>query len=88
MKKIEVQMNLYTLTKQFMEVQRNMLSAFSIIMFYKVVGWFHGQDIGVEPRRPRFNPLYQYILCEICIFVYILCTCACKCIVPKQVVDK
>jgi hypothetical protein len=24
----------------------------------------YGQDISVEPRRPRFNPLYQHILCE------------------------
>ncbi len=42
MKKIEVQMLLYTLTKKFMEVQGNMLNAFGIILFYKVVGWFDG----------------------------------------------
>jgi len=42
MKKIEVQMLLYTLTKNFMEVQRNMLNAFGIILYYKVVGWFDG----------------------------------------------
>jgi hypothetical protein len=59
MKKIEVQMLLYTLTKKFIEVERNMLNAFGIILFYKVVGWFDGQDISVEPRRPRFNPLYK-----------------------------
>jgi hypothetical protein len=40
MKKIEVQMLLYTLTKKFMEVQRYMLNPFGIILFYKVVGWF------------------------------------------------
>jgi hypothetical protein len=57
MKKIEVQMLLYTLTKKFMKVQRNMLNAFGIILFYKVVGRFDGQDIGVELRRLRFNPL-------------------------------
>jgi len=49
MKKIEVQMLLYTLTKKFMEVQKNMLNEFGIILFYKVVGWFNGQDIGVGP---------------------------------------
>jgi hypothetical protein len=51
-------MLLYTLTKKFMEVQGSMLNPFGIILFYKVVGWFHGQNIGVEPRKPRFNPLY------------------------------
>jgi hypothetical protein len=76
MKKIEVQMFLYTLTKKFMEVEGNMLNAFGIILFYKVVWWFDGQDISVEPRRPRFNPLYEHILCGIHLFIYILYTCA------------
>jgi len=75
MNKIEVQMLLYTLTKKFMEVQGNMLNAFGIILFYKVMGWFDGQDIGVKPRRPRFNPLYQHILCGVCIFINIPCIC-------------
>jgi hypothetical protein len=35
MKKIEVQMLLYTLTKKFMKIQKNMLNAFSIILFYQ-----------------------------------------------------
>jgi len=34
-----------------------------------------GQNIGLEPKRPRFNPLYQHVLCGVCIFVYIPCTC-------------
>jgi hypothetical protein len=38
-------------------------------------GWFDGKNIGVKPRRLRFNPLYQHILCRICIFVYTTCTC-------------
>jgi len=67
----EIQMLLYMLTKNFMEVQGSMLNPFGIILFYKVIGWFDGQDIGVEPRRPRSNPFYQHILCGICIFVYI-----------------
>jgi hypothetical protein len=71
MKKIEVQMLLYTLTKKFMEVQRYMLNPFRIILFHKVVGWFDCQDISVEQRRPRFNSLYQHIICGACIFVYI-----------------
>jgi hypothetical protein len=75
MKKIEIQMLLYTLTKKFMEVQGYMLNPFGIITFYKRVGWFDGQDIGVEPRRPRFNSLYKHILCGVCIFLYMPCTC-------------
>jgi hypothetical protein len=58
-----------------MEIQGKLLNAFGIILFYKVMEWFDGQDIGVEPKRTRFGPLYQYILCEICIFVYTPCTC-------------
>jgi hypothetical protein len=64
-------MLLYTLTKHFMEVQGYMLNPIGIILFYKVMGWFDAQDIGVEPKRPKFNPLYQHILCGICIFIYI-----------------
>jgi hypothetical protein len=75
MKKIQVQMLLYTLTKNVMEVQGYMLNKFDIIFFYKVMGWFDGQNIDVEPKKPRFNPLYQHILCGICIFLYIPCTC-------------
>jgi hypothetical protein len=71
MKIIEIQMLLYTLTKNFMEVQGKMLNAFGIILFYKVVGWFYSQNISVEPRQPMFNPLYQSILCGI----YIPYTC-------------
>jgi hypothetical protein len=58
-----------------MDFQGHMLNPFGIILFYKMVGWFDGQDIGVEPRGPRFNPIYEHILCGICIFVYIPCTC-------------
>jgi hypothetical protein len=58
MKKIEVEMLLYTLIKKFIEVQGNILNPFKIILFYKMVWWFDGQNIGVKPRRPKFNPLY------------------------------
>jgi hypothetical protein len=75
MKKIEIQMMLYTLTKHFIEVQENMLNTFGIILFYKMLCIFDGQDIGVKARRPKFNPPYQHILCGICIFIYIPCTC-------------
>jgi hypothetical protein len=66
-------MLLYTLTKNFMKVEGNMLNAFGIIMFYKVVEWFDGQDISVEPRRPRFNPLLPtYIMWNMSIHIHIL----------------
>jgi hypothetical protein len=68
-------MLLYTLPKKFIEVQGNMLNTFGIILFYKVMWWFDGQHIGVEPRRPRFNSFYQHILCEVCIVTYMPCTC-------------
>jgi hypothetical protein len=49
---------LYTLTKNFIEVQGYMLNPFGIILFYKMVGWFDGQNIGVELKKPRFNSFY------------------------------
>jgi hypothetical protein len=58
-----------------MEVFKNLLNVVGIIVFYKVMGWFDGQDISMEPKRPRINPLYQHILCGVCIFLYIPCTC-------------
>jgi hypothetical protein len=57
-----------------------MLSAFAIILFYKIVWWFDGQDIGVEPRKLRF----QHILSVICIYLVHVC----KCIVSRWVVDR
>jgi hypothetical protein len=56
MKKIEISMLLYTLTTKFIEIQINMFYPFNIILFYKVLWWFDGQDIGVEQKRPQFNP--------------------------------
>jgi len=44
MKKIEVQLLSYTLTKKFMEVQGNMLNAFGIILFYKMVEWYNTSE--------------------------------------------
>jgi hypothetical protein len=68
-------MLLYTLTKKFIEIQINMLNAFNIILFYKMVWLFDDQDIGLESKRPRFNPLYQHIVYGVNIYVYISCTC-------------
>jgi len=76
MKKIEIQMLLYTLTKKFMEVQSYILNPFGIVLFYKVMQWFDGQNIGVEPMKPSSIPFTNiYCVDGICIFVYISCTC-------------
>jgi hypothetical protein len=64
-------MLLYTLTKNLIEIQENMLNPFDTILFYKVLWWFDGQNIDVKPKRLRFNPSYQHILCGVCIFIYI-----------------
>jgi hypothetical protein len=73
MEKIEIQMLLYTLTKKSsIEVHENMSNAFDI---YKMVWWFDGKDIGVKPRKPRFNYFYQHILCGIYIYIIIFCIC-------------
>jgi hypothetical protein len=37
MKKIEIQMFLYTLTKKIIEVQGKILNAFGVILFYKMM---------------------------------------------------
>ncbi len=68
-------MSLYTLIKNFIEIQGNMLNPFGNILFYKVMWWFDGQDIGVEPRKSRFNPPYQHMSFGVCIFIYIPYTC-------------
>jgi len=73
-------MLLYTLTKKIIEIQGNMLNAFGIIMFYKMVCWFDNQDITMESRRLKFNPLFQHILLK---YVH-----ACKCIILKWVMDR
>ncbi len=75
MKKIEVQMLLYTLTNFFIKVKGNMLNPFGIILIYKVMWSFDSQDIVVEPKRPKFNPPFQHMLCGVCMFVYIFSAC-------------
>jgi hypothetical protein len=37
-----------------------MLNAFGIILFYKVVWWFDGQNINVEPNIYLFIYLHNY----------------------------
>jgi hypothetical protein len=78
MKKIEIEMLLYTLIKNFIEGQGNMLNPFDIILFYKVVWWFDGQNIGVKPICKETNvqsPLPTYITWRMCIHIYTLYMC-------------
>jgi hypothetical protein len=76
MKKIEVQMLLYKLTKQFIKVQGNMLNAFGIILFYKVMWWFDGQDIWHGTKETKVQShLSTYIMWIIYICIYTLYMC-------------
>jgi hypothetical protein len=87
MKKIEVQMLLYTLTKNFMEDQKYMLNPFGVILFYKVVGWFDGRNIvwnQVDQGSIPFTNIYyvEYV------YLYIYFVHVCKCIIHRWVVDR
>jgi len=62
MKKIKSSNVVIHIDKKIIEVQRNMSNPFGVILFYKVVWWFDGQNIGVEPKKSGFNPPYQHIL--------------------------
>jgi hypothetical protein len=63
--------------KKFMEVQRNMSNAFGIILFYKVVGWFDGQDIvwnEEDQGSIPFTNIYYMWSMHICIYtLYNMC---------------
>jgi hypothetical protein len=59
-----------------MKIQRNMLNPIGVILINKVVGWFDGQNIGVEPKKTKVqSPLPTYIMCNIYIHIYILYMC-------------
>jgi len=87
MKKFEIQMLLYTLTKTFMEVQGYMLNPFGIILFYKVVGRLMAKTLvwnqGGQGSIPFTNIYYvEYV------YLYIYLVHVCKCIIHWWVVDK
>jgi len=85
MKKIKIQMLLlYILTKKLLKL-KNLLNPFGIILFYKMVWWFDGQNISVKPKKPRSNFLYQYMEY---IYSYIYFIHVCQCIVSRWVVDR
>jgi hypothetical protein len=67
MKKFEIEMLLYTLTKKYMEIQWNILNPFGITLIAKWWASLMAKAMCLKPRRPKFNPFYQHILCEICI---------------------
>jgi hypothetical protein len=87
MKKIEVQMLLYTFTKNFMEVQWYILNPFIIVLFYKVMWWFDGQNIGVEPMKPNSIPFTNIYYVKY-VYLYIYFVHVCKCIIHKWVVNR
>jgi hypothetical protein len=69
-------MLLYTLTKNFIKVKKNVLNAFGIILFYKMMWWFDGQDIGVELKNTKVqSPLLAYIMWNMYIGMYTLYIC-------------
>jgi hypothetical protein len=58
-----------------------------VYIVYKMVGWFDGQDIGVEPRKPRFNPFSNIYYVEY-VYLYMHFVHVHKYIVPRSVVDR
>jgi hypothetical protein len=64
-----------------------MFNAFGIILFYKMVCWFDGQDIGVEQKRPMVNPLTNKYYVKY-VYLYIYLVHMCKCIIFRWVVDR
>jgi hypothetical protein len=56
-----------------MEVQGYMSNPFGIILFYKVVGWFDGQEIwrGTKDTKIQF-PLPTYNMWSMYIYIYTL----------------
>ncbi len=87
MKTFEVQLLLYTLIKKLMEIFLNMLNVIGIIKFYKVMGWFDGQDIRVEPKRQGSIPFTNIYYVQY-VYSYIYLVHVCKCMILKWVMDK
>ncbi len=75
------------LTKYFIEIQRNILNVFGIILFYKVVWWFDGQDIGLEQGSQGSIFLTNIYYVEY-VYSYIYIVHLCKCIILRWVVEK
>ncbi len=80
MKKIEIQMLLYILTKHFIEVQENMLNPFDIILFYILLCMFDGEDIGVKTRGQSLIPLTNIYYVE---YIYSYIYMCVKYIIPR-----
>jgi len=64
-----------------------MLNAFGVTLFYKVVWWFNGQDIGLE-QRDQGSILFTNIYFVEYMYSYIYLVHVCKCIIPRWVVDR
>jgi hypothetical protein len=65
-----------------------MLNPFGIILIYKMLGWFDGQDIGVEPNTKVQFPLPTYTIYVEYVYLYICLVHVCKCIIHRWVVDR
>jgi len=69
-------MSLYTLIKNFIEIQGNMLNPFGNILFYKVMWWFDGQDIWCGTKETKVqSPLPTYVIWNMYIHIYTLYMC-------------
>jgi len=51
-------MLLYTLTKKFHKSSKIHVKSIWYYIVLQSGGWFDGRNIGVEPKKPRFNSLY------------------------------
>jgi len=59
-----------------------------IILFYSVVWWFDGQNIGVDPRRPLSTTHLTNIYYVEYVYSYIYTLYMCNYIIFKWVVDR
>jgi hypothetical protein len=75
MKKIEVQMLLYTLTKKFMEIQRYMLIHLVSYYFTKWLGDLMAKPLVWNQGTQGLFPLPIYIMWSMYICIYILHMC-------------
>jgi hypothetical protein len=78
-------MLLYTLTKNFLEIQRYMLNPFGIILFYKVVGWLR-YWCGTKETKVQFPFTNIYYVEYVYFYIYLVHVC--KCIIHRWVVDR
>ncbi len=57
--------------------RKHVKCAFGIILFYKMVQWFDGQNIGVEPRNQSSIPFTKYYVEYVYLYIYLVHMCKC-----------